>query len=187
MTVTAKNLDRNRRGAALADGAGVSLSIRVVRPLLGYLTAKGHDSSAFLRAQGVDPLIFRDPEARLPHSTAVSLWPAAARLTNDLDLGLHVAEGIRPLTFGALGLALRTSENLGGAAKRLCRYHRLLHDAEEVRLAVSGDRVVLSHRAPISAGLPRAPAEYIVASWLVTSRQATGVNWNPLLVRFPHA
>src|SRR5262249_24619482 len=107
--------------------------------------------------------------------------------TNDLDLGLHVAEGIRPLTFGALGLALRTSENLGGAAKRLCRYHRLLHDAEEVRLALSGDRVVLSHRAPISAGLPRAPAEYIVASWLLTARQAPGVNWNPLLVRFPHA
>src|SRR6516225_7021196 len=58
-----------------------------------YLTAHGHDSSAFLKSQGVDPQVFRNPEARIPHSVAASLWPAPARLANDPDLGLHVAEG----------------------------------------------------------------------------------------------
>src|SRR5262249_397327 len=35
--------------------------------------------------------------------------------------------------------------------------------------------------------MPRAASEYIIATWLITSRQATGVNWVPLKVRFPHA
>jgi AraC-like DNA-binding protein len=158
-----------------------------VRPLLAYLSARGHESSAFLRAQGVDPLIFQDPEARLPQATAASLWSAGSRLTNDADLGLHVAEAIRPGVFGVLGLAIRTSDTLGGGLARLCRYHRFLHDGAQVRLAVAGQRAVLSHRLTIPGGLLRAVAEYVVATWLVTSRQATGVNWTPIQVRFPHA
>src|SRR6516165_3928107 len=95
MTGIDRNIDRNRHAQTPHPGR-VSLSVRVLEPLLLYLKARGHDSSAFLKTQGVDPMIFRDPEGRLPHTVAVSLWPAATRLTNDSDLGLHVAEGIRP-------------------------------------------------------------------------------------------
>jgi len=186
MTGIDRNIDRNRHAQTPQLGR-VSLSVRVLEPLLFYLKARGHDSSAFLKTQGVDPTIFRDPEARLPHTVAVSLWPAAARLTNDLDLGLHVAEGIRPGAYGALGYALRTSENFGISLQRLCRYHRVLHDAAEVQLTVRGDHAILSHRLPLPGGVPRAVSEYIVAAWLITSRQATGVHWIPIEARFPHS
>jgi len=185
MTGAAKKIDRNRHHGPRA--ASVTVSTRAVAPLLAYVSARGHDKSAFLRDRGVDPEIFSDPEARLLHVTAAALWPAASQLTKDSDLGLHVAEGVRPGSYGVLGLALRTSENLGAALERLCRYHRFLHDVAEVKLTLSGDRVTLSHRLPITAALPRAIAEYVVAAWLVTARQATGVNWTPLEARFPHA
>src|SRR6516164_6401384 len=113
MTVGARNIDRNRHAPTPPQVGRISLSVRVLEPLLMYLTARGHDSAAFLKTHGVDPTIFRDPEARLPHTVAGSLWPAAAHLTRDLDLGLHVVEGIRPGAYGALGYALRTSETLG--------------------------------------------------------------------------
>ena len=187
MTAAATNIDRNRHGRMPPPGGAVALSIRAVRPLLAYLAAMGHESSAVLRAQGVDPLIFQDPEARLPLTTAASLWSAGSRLTNDANLGLHVAEAIRPGAFGVLGLAIRTSDTLGGGLARLCRCHRFLHDVAQVRLAISGERAVLSHRLAIPGGLPRAVAEYVVAAWLVTSRQATGTDWSPLQVRFSHA
>jgi AraC-like DNA-binding protein len=186
MTGIDRSIDRNRHSLTTPQAGRISLSVRVLEPLLLYLTARGHDSSAFLKAQGVDPQTFRDPEARLPHTIAASLWPAAVRLTNDFDLGLHAAEGIRPGVFGALGYAMRTSETFGISLQRLCRYHRVLHDAAEVLVTFRGQHAVLSHRIQLPGGLPRAVSEYIVATWLITSRQATGVNWIPVEARFPH-
>jgi AraC-like DNA-binding protein len=186
MTGTDRNIDRNRHAQTPLPGR-VSLYVRVLEPLLLHLKARGHDRSTFLKTHGIDPGIFRDPEARLPHTLAVSLWPAAIRLTNDLDLGLHVAEEIRPGAYGALGYALRTSENFGMSLQRLCRYHRVFHDAAEVELTVRGDNAILSHRLRLPGGVPRPVSEYIVAAWVITSRQAAGVDWIPIEVRFPHS
>lgn len=187
MTGEARSIDRNRHAEALPHVGRASLSVRAVQPLLLYLTARGHDSAAFLKAQGVDPMMFRDPEARLPHATAAPLWPAAARLTNDLDLGLHVAEGVPPGNYGVLEYAVRTSENLGSGFQRLAQYTRFLHDNAEIKLTVERDRAVLSHSIPVLGRPPRPISEYIVATWLLTFRRATGVNWTPLQVRFQHA
>ena len=187
MTGAARNIDRNRHAETLPHVGRASLSVRAVQPLLLYLAARGHDSAAFLKAQGVDPMMFRSPDARLPHATAAPLWPAAARLTNDPDLGLHVAEGVPPGNYGVLGYVVRTSESLGIGMQRLAQYTRFLHDIAEIKLSVQRDRAVLSHSIPVPGGLPRPISEYIVATWLLTFRQATGVKWTPLQVRFPHA
>ena len=187
MTGEARSIDRNRHTGTLPHAGRASVSVRAVQPLVLYLKGRGHDAAAFLKAQGVDPTMFRDPEARLPHAAAVPLWPAAARLTNDPDLGLHVAEGVPPGNYGVLEYAVRTSENLGIGFQRLAQYTRFLHDIAEIKLTVQRDRAVLSHYVPVPGGLPRPISEYIVAAWLLTSRRATGVNWTPLQVKFPHA
>jgi len=187
MTRADRNIDRNGH-ARLPERAGkISLSIRSVQPILMYLTGRGHDSTAFLIANGVDPLIFRDPEARLPHAVAISLWSAAGQLTNDPNLGLHVAAGIRPGIYGALDYAVRTCETLGEGLRRLALYHRFLHDVAETRLSVDRDRAVLSHHLPLPGGAPRPVSECVAAGWLLASRQATGLNFIPLEVRFPHS
>src|ERR1700733_7604026 len=129
MTRADKKIDRNRHSHIANNGGGISLSFRSIRPVLLYTTARGYDVNALLRAQGVDPILLHDPEARLPHTAAIRLWQAAAELTNDKDLGLHVAEAIQPGQFGALDYTVRTSANVEAAFSRLCRYHRLLHDA----------------------------------------------------------
>jgi AraC-like DNA-binding protein len=152
-----------------------------------YLTARGYDVNALLRREGVDPVLLRDHDARLPHAAAIRLWQAAGELTNDTNLGLHVAEAIRPGLFGALDYALRTCANLGAAFTRLCTYHRLLHDAAHVELEMDRDHAILSHRLPLPGGAPRPVSEFILTAWLVTSRQATGVACAPVQVSFPHA
>jgi AraC-like DNA-binding protein len=187
MTRSDKKIDRNRHSQATPNSRGVSVSIRSVMPLLMYLRARGPDVNAFLAEQGVDSVLLRDPEARLPHATAIRLWQAAGKLTNDADLGLHVAEAIRPGQFGALDYALRTSANLGAAYTRLSNFHRLLHDAAQVVLEIERDRAILSHLLPLPGGAPRPVSEFILAGWLVTSRQATGTDCTPAEVRFPHS
>ena len=186
MTAIAKSIDSNRHAPAPQLGAA-SLSIRVLVPLLTYVATRGHDSSAFLRDNGIDPVLLRDPEARLPQAVATHIWHSAGQLTQDSNLGIHVAESIRPGAFGVLGYALSTSETLRMSLQRLCRYQRFLHDAAEVKLTVQADRAILSHYLAIPGGPPRQVSEYVLAGWLVTSRQATGVNWSPLEVRFPHS
>lgn len=182
-----RSIDRNRHARTPPHLGTVSVSIRAIRPLLAYITARGHDTPAFLRDHGVDPMLLRDPEARLPQAVATRLWHAAGQLTRDLNLGIHVAEGIRPGAFGALDYAVRTSETMGMGLQRLCRYHRLLHDVAEAKLTVHRDHAILSHYLPIPGGPPRPVSEYVLTGWLITSRQATGVNWIPFEVRFPHS
>lgn len=186
MTRPDQSIDRNGHGRLAVPMGNISLSIRTIQPVLAYISGRGHDGSDFLRSHNVDPSIVRDPEARLPHAIAVSLWLAAEQLTNDPNLGIHVAAGIRPGVYGALDYAVRTCETLGEGLQRLSRYHRFLHDVAETRLAVDGDRAILSHFLPLPGGPPRAVSEYVVASWLLGTRQATGLNWTPLEVRFPH-
>jgi AraC-like DNA-binding protein len=186
MTPSDKNIDRNGHKRMPTQVSKISLSIRSVQPILMYITARGHDSSDFLKANGVDPSILRDPDARLPHAVAVSLWIAAGRLTNDPNLGLHVAAAIRLGVYGALDYAVRTCDTLGEGLRRLSRYHRFLHDAAQTRLRIDRDLAILSHYLPLPGGAPRPVSECVLAGWLLTTRQATGLNWTPLEVRFPH-
>jgi AraC-like DNA-binding protein len=103
-----------------------------------------------------------------------------------LNIGLHVAQGIRPGVYGALDYAVRTCETLGERLRLLSRFHRFLHDIAETRVRVERDRAILSHYLPLPGGAPRPVSECVLAGWLLTSRQATGVNWIPLEARFPH-
>jgi AraC-like DNA-binding protein len=181
-----KNVDRNCHPQSAESAGGVSVSVRSVQPLLMYLGARGYDRNALLRQHGVDPTLFHDPEARLPHTLAIRLWQAAIELTNDASLGLHVAEAIQPGAFGALDYAVRTSGDVRAAFTRLFRYHRLLHDAAEVQLEIHRDHAILSHRLSVHGGTPRPVSEFILAAWLLTSRQASGVDWIPVRACFPH-
>ena len=164
----------------------VTVSLRSIQPVLMYIGARGHDTTALIRRHGLNPVLLRDPEARLPHAAAIGLWQTAAELTGDSDLGLHIAQAIQPGQFGALEYVLRTSGNLGEAFGRLSRYHRLLHDAASVDLEIKDGCAVLSHRLPLPGGAPRHVSEFILAAWLLTSRQATGTDCTPIHVCFPH-
>ena len=90
MTGADKRIDQSRHAQTVPRPSTVSLSLRVLLPLFAHLTARGHDSSAFLRAQGVDPALLRDPDARLPQVVATRIWVAAGQLTQDPNLGIHV-------------------------------------------------------------------------------------------------
>ncbi len=165
----------------------VSVSVRSVRPVLGYLASQGYDTGKLLDDVGLDAATFNDADARIPHIAAVAVWDAARDVTGDATIGIHAAEAIRPGIFGALEYALRTSPTLGRGIERLCRYHLVYHDVAEVALDVSGEYATLSHRLPLPGGAPRSVAEFILTGWLVVARQATGNACAPVEVRFPFA
>jgi AraC-like DNA-binding protein len=166
----------------------MTVSTRSVRPVLERLRALDIDVAAVLSSAGAQPSAIADPDGRIPHALAVTLWHEAVRRSGDDAFGIHAAEQIRPGAFDVLDYATRTSATLGEGLERLVRYHRILHDAAVVRLRVDGDRALLSHELPGEVpALPRHPAEFIAAAWVAVARQATGVDFAPLGVSFRHA
>jgi AraC-like DNA-binding protein len=187
MTGLDNGIDRSRHSPDPPPRRRVTVSIRSVRPVLGYLASRGYDAGALWRAAGTGAIDTDDPEARIPHDAAVALWQTAEHLSADVNIGLHAAEWIRPGMMGALEYAVQTCATLGEGLERLARYHRVLHDAAEVRFELRGDGAVLSHRLPLPGGAPRQISEYIVAGWLIALRRICASDWAPLEVRFPHA
>jgi AraC-like DNA-binding protein len=190
MTERARTIDISRHRSAVAaqprSSRRISVSTRSVRPLLGFFRSRGGDVQALVRDEKIDPMVFEDSESRIRHDAVVALWNRVATLTGDPDLGLHVAEAIRPGMFGVIEYVARTSPTLGVGFERLFRYHRMLHDAAETRLQRSPSHAVLSHVLPLPGGAPRAVSDFVLASWLVAGRYVTGVAWKPEEVRFAH-
>lgn len=166
--------------------AMMTVSTRSVRPVLERLRALGIDVEPVLSSAGAHPAALNDPDGRIPHELALSVWREAVRRSGDDAFGIHAAEQIRPGAFDVLDYATRSSATLGEGLERLVRYHRILHDAAVVRLSVEGDRARLSHELPGEVALPRHVAEFIAAGWVVVARQATGVDFAPLDVSFRH-
>jgi AraC-like DNA-binding protein len=164
----------------------VLVSARSIRPVLAYFSSLGHDVGRLLHDAGLDPVVLKDVESRLPHDTAIAIWDRVAAITGDSDVGLHVAEAITPGMFGAVEYVARTSPTLGAGFERLFRYHRVLHDVAETGLERVAGRAVLSHRLPLPGGAPRHVSDFVLAGWLLVGRTVTGLSWTPLEVRFPH-
>ena len=165
----------------------MTVSTRSVRPVIERLRSLGIDTEPVLLAAGAEAATLDDPDGRLPHELAIAVWREAAERSGDDTFGIHAAEQIRPGAFDVLDYATRSSVTLGEAFERLVRYHRVLHDVAVVRMSVDGDRAELTHSLPEAAGeLPRHPAEFIVAAWLVVARQATGNDFAPVEVGFRH-
>jgi len=166
----------------------MTVSTRSVRPVIERLRALALDTEAVLRSAGCHAAELDDPDGRIPHHLALAVWHEAVRCSGDDAFGLHAAEQIRAGAFDVLDYATRSSATLGEGLQRLVHYHRILHDVAVVQLSVDGDRAHLTHALPEPAGvLPRHPAEFIVATWIVVARQATGTDLAPVEVRFRHS
>jgi AraC-like DNA-binding protein len=162
------------------------LTVRALRPLISGLVTAGYDPVPFLHTQGIDRDTLLDHDALVPMSACVALLAEAVRTTGDDNLGLHVAQRAELGSFDVHFYAMVSSPTLGAAFERVCRYQRLIHETSHVRLEISGDRAVLSHRLPGDLAAPRQTAELLLASWVRAGRIATRTNWSPAEVRFAH-
>lgn len=185
-TIDRTRHEREDRGR-VDDANMITVSVRSVLPVLGRLRVLGVEVEAVLAAAGTSGGALSSADGRIPHELALAVWREAVRRSGDADFGIHAAEQIRPGAFDVLDYAMRSSATLGEGIDRLVRYHRILHDAAVVRLRVTGERAELTHTLPGDpGGLPRHVSEFIAAAWIVVSRQATGVDFAPIEVRFRH-
>jgi AraC-like DNA-binding protein len=93
---------------------------------------------------GLDSAHLHDPRGRVPMTTLVAAFEAAAALTGDRAFGLHVAARIPLRSFGLLGYIVMNCPTLGDTFDHLARYFPILSDGAVFRVVNDGSSVHLT-------------------------------------------
>jgi AraC-like DNA-binding protein len=143
----------------------ITVSVHLTRGLITHAAKQGMDPEALCRANGLDPALLDDPEARIPARAFRSIWGAVARHSRDEDFGLHLGAGADLFQGGGiLYTVMRNCPTLGDAIDRFCRYHGLIADFVMPRLQRQENRATIALE-PIVPGvaLDRHHAEAVLA------------------------
>ena len=117
-----------------------TLATSLVIDFLGFLERQGHPLVDVCRAAGIDPTVVQQPNSRVPAAVMERLWPLAAQLTGDPDVGLHAAESYNPGALSIVGYVVLSCRTAAEALDRLARYAPLLNEGLQVELVEGAGR-----------------------------------------------
>jgi AraC-like DNA-binding protein len=152
--------------------------------MLSFVGTRGVDVDALLAELELTRAALDDLDVRIPEALRERAWQRAASLSDDMSLGLHVAEHARVGEYDVLDYALCYSTTLHDGLTRILRFHRLLSDALEATIEVRGG--VATFRRT-EADPERHPNEAVLAVIVRHARAVTGREIVPRVVRFTHA
>lgn len=145
-------------------GPESTVSIRVVRSLIGAVEARGASSARILSALGIEPASLDEPELRLPAKAWYPAIEAALDAIGDPAFGLHWAESLTESTFSPLSNLVSHSATLGDAITALMQFRYLLSD--DIRFGLVEDselaRIEIAKVPDESPSVERFVAEMIV-------------------------
>jgi len=147
----------------------------------------GLDATQLFIRHGIDPVVFSNPDARIPIRVWDALTHDAAVQISDPSFGLLAAQCWHPSSLGALGYAWLTSSTLRTGLGRLVRYWRLLGEGSSGLLEETADglRLVIDRHGsqPLDDELVEAVVVDFITS-MVTGmcRMNAGESFRPMAV-----
>lgn len=164
-----------------------TLSVQLVRVIVGYAASRGVAPAALLDPVGLCEDDLLDVDGRVPAATMVKLWALAPALASEPDFGLLLGEATGPAGAPLLTKLFLAHRTLGDGLARVLTYLRVANDVNGVELEEDGAIVHLrfSDKDP-ALPLPRHAAEYGMASLVAIARGAAGDDLCPLSVAFGH-
>lgn len=144
-----------------------TVSLRVVRGLVGVVEQAGVSSVAFLRAFGLTHEQLHAADGRMPRSKVYELCGLALDLTSDPALGLHWAERFHEGTFVPISQLMVHAATLQKGFDSLNQFSRLLADDPSYQLVRSEGKVTLRVVRSVgeSARIQRFVAEMMIAGF----------------------
>lgn len=147
--------------------------------------ALGLDTDAILEEAGVDPVLLRDPDARVPLEVDVRLWQVLSRR----PIGLELGDRLGLSGMGVVGYAMSHGRTVGEALDWLQRYRAVVHPdvipRHERRAEPAGERVVFSRPAHPAFARLREPLEAQASALVSVMRALTGRDVRARRVTFP--
>jgi AraC-like DNA-binding protein len=176
-------------GARAAPAKGTpTVSMVVVRGLVGAAESAGAARVELLRAAGLDPELLLSGDARIALREVFRLCAAALALTGDDALGLHWAERLTGTTFVPVSYLMAHSGSFRQALESLTRFGSLLSDWLSYELVERGGKLALRCLLPDDEPeqVRRFTAEMTVASFVRIIR-SLDVAGQPEQVSFEYA
>ena len=158
---------------------------RLPLAILGVSPRFGLDPAELMRAALIDPLDFRDPDARVPFVKILRLWQTIAERQPDPVIGLRLGSAMTVRELGLVGYVMTHSSSLGEALRQLSRYCRIISEAVRIRLVESRQSVSLELQAHPALDVLRHPVNARLATVLAASREITGTDLTPVAVCLP--
>jgi AraC-like DNA-binding protein len=174
----------------LADSRAPEATIRcgALDGLDTLLESRGASLATACAAAGVDSRLLDAPEARLPVRHYVELLEAAARISGDDTLGLHLGWAQTPASLGMLGEATVRAPDLAAAVACYSRYLYLHQEGARLELLVDGRKAVVAYSIRDAEILDyRQDAEMSIAKMMRFARLISGrPALTPAAVYFEH-
>ncbi|EED32672.1 transcriptional Regulator, AraC family [gamma proteobacterium NOR5-3] len=116
----------------------ISVSVHFVRAILKHCLDAGIDTQSLLRRQRIPPRLLLEPQARISVQQLADLQTSAMQALGDESLGY--AERAIPLgTWDMMCHAVITSQTLGQALHRHCRFFELMANGIPLKLVLEDD------------------------------------------------
>ncbi|MET0340270.1 MAG: AraC family transcriptional regulator [Polyangiales bacterium] len=128
----------------------MTISILLVRALVGAVERSGGCRDQLLAAATIDPNALDDVHARVSRKQFHRVKLAALELTGDPALGLHIGEHEIRGELDVIGHLADAADTLRQSLEAVVRYSRLFDEGPDWGLRESGDSAVL--RFPFRAG-----------------------------------
>jgi len=156
----------------------------VLPHLIAWVESRGSDSESIRRLLGAADLT--DPDLRVSETSIESAWRAAAFLTHDDAIGVHLAEFLPRGALDLVEYAFRASPSLAVGLERFARYGHVLSDRVAARTETSGQGVLFLVRDTGDTTLHPGRCDFALAATLMFARQSTGEDITPLQVCLAH-
>jgi len=158
-------------------------SVLAARPPLWALREKGVEARGLLLSAGFSDAALESVENRLPYSSVCRFWEEAARACGDDLFGLNVARSLPRGAYDVLEYLNSTALTAAEGFRRVAEYSRLIDDQSHPSLSLEPAGARMTWRRPLHAVHFD---EFTLALFLLRSREATGVAWNPRRILFRH-
>ena len=144
---------------------------------------------------GLEPLLTRagltinqleNPEQRIDAHNQIAFLEIAAEALNDHFLGFSLAEEFDCRDLGLLYYVMASSETLGGALKRACRYSRVTNEAIVLQYRDALEPTLYLNYSGIPRHADRQQIEFSILAMVRVSRLLSGRQLLPKQVNIMH-
>jgi AraC-like DNA-binding protein len=158
----------------------MSVSILMVRELLGALERRGVARSRFLRAANIEPAQLDDSSLRVSFGAYARVLHAVLEVSGDPAFGLHLGEHLNGSGFHVFGPMVQSSASLRQSYEVIARYSRLMAEFPSPSLCEDGGLASIRYDLSNSATPElRLVAEFVLTGLLQLLRRFAGANALP--------
>ncbi|MBA7707985.1 hypothetical protein ES703_116872 [subsurface metagenome] len=125
-----------------------SVSVTVLSQLVRYLSFLKVDINGLFRSQGVNLVILKSPDGRIPLETYIAIEDEAARVTGDPCFGLHMGEFAEPGSWSILGYMMMNCKTLGEAFDKSGRYAKIIGNLIKADTHIGFNKIVVVLSVP---------------------------------------